>query len=65
MTTKTTPTYRELSDQLETILARLQADDIDVDEALALHEQGTKLIEQLEARLTDAELKVKQLKTKS
>jgi exodeoxyribonuclease VII small subunit len=65
MTSKTSPTYRELSDQLETILARLQADDIDVDEALALHEQGTKLIEQLEARLTDAELKVKQLKTKS
>jgi exodeoxyribonuclease VII small subunit len=65
MTSKTSPTYRELSDQLETILARLQADDIDVDEALALHEQGTKLIEQLEARLTDADLKIKQLKTKS
>jgi exodeoxyribonuclease VII small subunit len=64
MTTKTTPTYRELSDQLETILARLQADDIDVDEALALHEQGSKLIAQLEARLTDAEHTVKQLKTK-
>jgi exodeoxyribonuclease VII small subunit len=65
MTSKASPTYRELSDQLETILTRLQADDIDVDEALALHEQGSKLITQLEERLTDAELKVKQLKTKS
>jgi exodeoxyribonuclease VII small subunit len=65
MTSKASPTYRELSDQLETILTRLQADDIVVDEALALHEQGSKLITQLEERLTDAELKVKQLKTKS
>lgn len=58
------PTFRELSDQLETVLAQLQAEDIDVDEALKLHEQGTKLVAQLETRLTAAEHKVKTLKSK-
>jgi exodeoxyribonuclease VII small subunit len=56
--------FRELSQQLEEVLAQLQVDDIDVDEALKLHEQGNKLLEQLENRLVAAEHKVKTLKTK-
>lgn len=60
----TSKTFRELSDQLEEVLTQLQADDIDVDEALRLHEQGTKLVSQLEKRLEAAEHKVKSLKTK-
>ena len=59
-----TQTFRELSDQLEDVLAQLQADDLDVDEALRLHEQGTKLLIQLEKRLEAAEHKVKTLKSK-
>lgn len=58
------PTFRELNQQLEDILAQLQTDDIDVDEALKLHEQGTKLLDQLEKRLTAAEHKVKSLRAK-
>lgn len=58
------PTFRELSDQLEAILSQLQAEDVDVDEALKLHEQGTKLLGQLEKRLDSVEHTVKTLKTK-
>ena len=58
------PTFRELSDQLEDVLAQLQADDVDVDQALKLHEQGNKLLGQLEKRLKAAEHKVKTLKSK-
>jgi exodeoxyribonuclease VII small subunit len=58
------PTFRELSQQLEEVLAQLQTDDIDVDEALKLHEKGTKLLDQLEKRLAGAEHKVKSLRVK-
>jgi len=43
--------YRNLKLQLDEILARLQAEDIDIDEAIKLHGQGQKLIEQLEVYL--------------
>ena len=55
-------TYRELSDQLEAVLAQLQAEDIDIDTALSLHEQGMKLVSQLEARLKHSEVTIKKLK---
>lgn len=57
------PTFRELSDRLETVLVQLQSDDVDVDEALKLHEQGTELLNQLEKRLASAEHTVKKLKS--
>jgi exodeoxyribonuclease VII small subunit len=58
------PTFRELSDQLDAVLQQLQTDEVDVDEALKLHKQGTKLLEQLEKRLTSAEHQVTTIKTK-
>jgi exodeoxyribonuclease VII small subunit len=58
------PTFRELSDQLDAVLQQLQTDEVDVDEALKLHQQGTKLLEQLEKRLTSAEHQVTTIKTK-
>jgi exodeoxyribonuclease VII small subunit len=60
----TEPTFSELSHQLEAVIAQLQAEDVDVDEALKLHEQGTKLLTQLEKRLASAEHKVTTLKAK-
>jgi exodeoxyribonuclease VII small subunit len=56
--------YRELEEQLEAVLAQLQSDTIDVDEALKLHEQGSKLLAALESRLAEAEHHVEALKTK-
>ncbi|MCA9325354.1 exodeoxyribonuclease VII small subunit [Candidatus Saccharibacteria bacterium] len=61
---KTSKTYQELSQELDDVLARLQADDVDVDAALQLHEQGQQLVKELEAMLTDAENKVTELKPK-
>jgi Exonuclease VII small subunit. len=58
------PTFRELSDQLEAVLLQLQADEVDVDEALKLHDQGSKLLDQLEKRLASAEHQVTTLKAK-
>ena len=61
-TKKTEQDYQALSLELDTVLARLQASDIQVDEAVRLYEQGLKLIEQLEQRLTVAENRIEQLK---
>lgn len=61
---KTAKTYQELSRELDDVLTRLQADDVDVDQALQLHEQGQQLVKQLEAMLADAENKVTELKPK-
>ncbi len=64
MSDKKSSSFRELSDELDAILARLQAEDIDVDEALKLYEQGSKLVESLEKRLAIAENTVTKLKAK-
>lgn len=58
------PTFRELNQQLEEVLGQLQAEDIDVDEALKLHAQGSEILMQLEKRLATAENQVKKLKSK-
>jgi exodeoxyribonuclease VII small subunit len=58
------PTFRELNEQLETVMVKLQAEDVDVDEALKLHAEGSKLLEQLEKRLASAEHTVAELKSK-
>jgi len=57
-------TFQELSSQLDEVLAQLQTDDVDVDEALKLYEQGTKLITELEKRLEAAEHSVRTLQGK-
>jgi exodeoxyribonuclease VII small subunit len=55
-------TYRELQDKLDTVLAELQAEDVDVDTALAKYQEGLKLVEQLEVRLKLAQNSVRELK---
>ncbi len=54
--------YQKLSDQLETVLAKLQAPDVRVDEAVKLYEEGLKLISVLEKHLKQAENKIEKLK---
>lgn len=60
MTKKTD--YKSLNEELDTLLAKLQSDDLDVDEAVSLYERGMTIIAELEAYLTDAENKVAKLK---
>ena len=53
--------YRTMSDELETIVAALQQDDIDVDEAMQKYERGLELIKTLEKYLKTAENKIEKL----
>ncbi len=54
--------YQELSAELDTILAQLQADDIDVDAAIKLYERGIEISKSLESYLKTAQNKVTKLK---
>jgi exodeoxyribonuclease VII small subunit len=59
MTGKKTTNFRTLNDELEQIMDKFQADDIDVDEAISLYERAQKIIEELEVYLKGAENKIK------
>lgn len=60
----TKQTYRDQQAELDDILMQLQADDIDVDEALKLYDAAVKLIDKLEARLATAKNHVEELKAR-
>jgi exodeoxyribonuclease VII small subunit len=47
--------YRELSSELDEVMSRLQADDVDVDTAIELYEKGMALVGQLTEYLQDRE----------
>ena len=55
-------TYQELKAELDTILAQLQTDDFDIDEALKLYERGIEITKQLETQLKAAENKIAKVK---
>lgn len=54
--------YRDLMAELDAVMAKLQDDGLDVDEAVDLYEQGLKLTDQLTAYLTESENKLTELK---
>jgi len=54
--------YQTLSEQLEAVLAKLQAPHVHVDQAVTLYEEGLKLIVALEKQLKQAENKIEKLK---
>lgn len=54
--------YQAVSEKLEAVLARLQAPNVRVDEAVVLYEEGLKLVAALEKHLIQAENKIKKLK---
>lgn len=58
------PTYQELSHQLDDVMARLQATEVGIDEAVQLFEDALKLIQQLETHLEKAENHILELKAK-
>ncbi len=55
--------YQQLSVELDEILAKLQNNDLDIDEAVTAYERGIELVKQLEKYLKEAENKVKKIKT--
>lgn len=54
--------YRQLQIELDGVLAKIQSEELDVEEAIKLYEQGEQLIKELEVYLKTAENKIKKLK---
>lgn len=55
--------YKKLSTQLDEILAKLQGEDLDIDQALELYEKGMAITSDLQAYLKQAENKVSKIKS--
>jgi exodeoxyribonuclease VII small subunit len=62
MTTK--PDYSELQIELDSLLDKLQQDDISVEDALKAYERGMELVGELERVLSETENKITKLKKK-
>lgn len=60
--TKKNDTYKQLSEELDEVLAKLQSEELDVDEAMTYYERGMEIVQQLEAQLKVAENKVTKIK---
>lgn len=56
--------YRDMSEELESILAELQAGELDIEEAIKRYERGMELTNAMERYLRDAETKITELKAK-
>lgn len=56
--------YQQLRTELDALLDAIQDPEIDIDQALVLHEKAQKVIRELETYLGEAELKIKQLTDK-
>lgn len=59
---KSEPDYSQLKSELDEVLAKLQGSDVNVDEALILHQKGLELVSKLEDYLSSAENNIKTLK---
>jgi exodeoxyribonuclease VII small subunit len=56
-----TLTFEAALQELETIVARLEAGNLTLDESLALFERGQKLAHRCDTQLNEASLRVEQL----
>ncbi|MGH7191988.1 MAG: exodeoxyribonuclease VII small subunit [Candidatus Saccharimonadales bacterium] len=54
--------YEKLRRELDAILADLQGDDLDIDQALKSYERGLELVGRLEKHLKTAENSIRELK---
>lgn len=59
--TKNTKTYKQMSDELNELLAWFDNGQPDLDEALVKYEEASKLIADMEKYLKTAETKVKKI----
>ena len=57
-----TKDYRSLQAELDELLAHLQSEDVDIDQATDLYERGQKLVAEIRSYLQAAENKVTKLK---
>lgn len=54
-------TFAEALDELEGIVAALEGDTLELEDALARYERGVALFRSLQGRLSEAELTIKEL----
>lgn len=62
MVKKTDASYEALKSELDSVMAELQREDLDVDQALKAYQRGLELLQQLEAYLRTVENQVEELK---
>ena len=62
MANSKTTIYRQLSQELEEILDKLQSGDLDIDDAIKQYEQEMAIVQQLQDYLKQAENKVTKVK---
>jgi exodeoxyribonuclease VII small subunit len=55
--------YKDLQEELTAVVQKLEAGDVDIDEAFAYHKKGEKLLKQLETYLKEAENTIKNIKS--
>ena len=60
-TTPDTPTYESLYARMQAIVARLEAGQLPLDEALALYEEGVTVAAACQRLLDEAELRIQEL----
>ena len=65
MTESEDQTYEEIVEALEVVLTELEDGGLPLDRALDAYERGVRLSEQAERLLTDAELRIEQLRERS
>ncbi|MCA9342402.1 exodeoxyribonuclease VII small subunit [Candidatus Saccharibacteria bacterium] len=51
-------TYKQLSEDLDNIMAELQNEDSDIDESITKYKQATELIQKMEDHLNKAKLEI-------
>lgn len=59
--TKQAIDYRALNTELEAILASLESNDVEIDQAIKQYQRGSEIVAQLQAYLKTAENKVKKI----
>jgi len=60
-TTEAPPTYESLYARMQAIVARLEAGQLPLDEALALYEEGVAVAAACQRLLDEAELRIQEL----
>ncbi len=65
MTESEDQTYEEIVESLEVVLTELEDGGLPLDSALDAYERGVRLSEQAERLLTEAELRIEQLRERS
>ncbi len=55
------PSFKEAMERIEEIVDKMSDENLDIDEAIKLYEEGRKLLEYCRDKLESAELKIKNL----